>query len=123
MPDVGVSPDMFIPPYPLHFLTIIRYVSLLLLIAIALSPNEGGTTFLIMTGLSAVLIVADVYSGAFIPNRFVVFLIRVLAVVVPILMAGTGPDKNTRGLAGMTGALGIPAIIVMLAVPWIDPAI
>ena len=124
MPDISLSPEAFIPPYPLHFLTIIRYATLLFIIFIAISPREGGgTTFLLMLGGTALLIVADVYSGDVIASRFAIFMIRVLAVVIPVLMSGSASDKSTRQIAGLVALLGMPGIVIMLVVPTLDPSL
>ena len=103
MPDIGsISPDILLPPHPLHFLTIIRYVSLLFILFMVISPREGGgTVFLIMLGAAALLIVADVYGADVIQRRFTVFLIRVFAVVIPMIR----PCTSTSGPPELPGLI------------------
>ena len=123
MPDIGAfDASTILPTFPLHFLKIIRYVSLLIVIYLVITPNEGGTIFLLLMGFSALLIVADVYGSQIFDVRFAVFAVRVLAVVVPVLMAGSGPDPNTRQTAGLIAGLGLPSIAIMLFFPDVDPS-
>ena len=124
MPDIGFAPGTFIPPYPLHFLTIIRYITLLFIIFIVISPREGGgTTFLLLLGVAALLNVADIYGSAVIERRFTIFLIRMMAIVVPILLAGIGTDKSTRQIAIVVATLGVPSATILLFAPFIDPSL
>jgi len=117
----NVDPQAFLPAYPLHFLSIIRYISLLIVIVLVILPREGGgTAFLIMLGLTALTIVSDVYGSPVIDNLFIIFFIRVLAVVIPSIMAGSGSDKTSRQLMGITAVLGLPSVAILLFLCWLD---
>ena len=124
MPDVSITPELLAPPYPFHVLTIFRYISLALILVLVLSPREGGgTVFLILMAVAAMLIVADVYASTIIERRFYLFMIRVLAVAFPMMLAGTGTDKASRQLMVVIALLGIPSILILLFVPWFDPSL
>lgn len=121
---ISLSPEAFMPPHPLHFLTIIRYISIVLILFVVIAPREGGgTIFLILLGVTALLIVADVYGSSVITQRLAVFLIRVSAVVVPFILAGSGTDKSTRQIMVVVALLGLPSILIMLFLPYIDPSL
>lgn len=121
----NIDPQAFMPAYPLHFLSILRYITLLIVIVMVILPREGGgTAFLIMLGLSALFMVSDIYGSPIIENLFIIFFIRVLTIVLPALMAGTGSDKTSRQLMGITAFLGLPGIAIFLFACWLDfPAI
>jgi hypothetical protein len=107
----------------LHVLTIIRYISLALILILVISPREGGgTIFLLLMAGVVLLIVTDIYAAAIIERRFMLFLVRVMAVALPMMMAGTGTDKSSRQLMVMVALLGLPGTLIMLFVPWFDPA-
>jgi hypothetical protein len=121
---VDINPAVFVPPCTFYFMTILRYVSLFFVLVVVIRPTEGGgTPFLIMLGILALLIVGDVYGSEAIPNLFVIFLMRVMAVVIPAIMTGTGTDKTTRQFMGVVAFLGAPSIAIMLFTPFLDPAV
>ena len=124
MPDISITPGLLAPPYPFHVLTIFRYISLALILVLVLSPREGGgVVFLILLAVAAMLIVADVYASAIIERRFFLFIVRVLVVAFPMMLAGTGSDKTSRQLMVIIALLGVPSILILLFVPWFDPSL
>jgi len=125
MPDIGaIGAGSFVPPHPFHFLTIIRYVSILFVLFIYVSPREsGGLVFMLMLGATALLMVADIYGAEVIERRFTIFLIRVMAVVIPIILAGTGTEKTTRQTAILVALMGMPSVGITLFMPFLDPSL
>lgn len=125
MPDIGsIGTSTFVPPHPFHFLTIIRYLSILFILFIYISPREsGGLVFMLLLGVTALLMVADIYGAAVIQRRFTVFIIRVMAVVIPIILAGTGTEKTTRQTALFVAIMGMPSVGITLFAPFLDPAL
>ena len=125
MPDIGsIGVSTFVPPHPFYFLTIIRYLSILFILFIYISPREsGGLIFMLLLGVTALLMVADIYGAAVIQRRFTVFIIRVMAVVIPIILAGTGTEKTTRQTALFVAIMGMPSVGITLFAPFLDPSL
>lgn len=124
MPDISTIPQLLVPPHPFHVLLILRYISLVLILVLVISPREGGgTVFLVLMAVVALIIVADIYAASIIERRFVLFMMRVLAVAVPMLLSGTGTDRASRQVMVMVALLGVPGVLVLLFVPGFDPAL
>lgn len=125
MPDVGdVSLLLLVPPNPLHFLTIIHYLALLFILVVVISPAEtGGTVFLILLGVTGLLIVADIYGAEVIRVGITLLLIRVGAVAIPIILAGTAEQPSSRQVMGFVALLGLPSVATFLFLCGLDPAV
>jgi hypothetical protein len=98
-----------IPAYPLHWTTIIHYIMLLgMLVILTFSGEEANLLFTLILALLALLVGADLYATELGLDRLFIFLIRVLLLGIPILIAGMAPRGNTR-------TIGI--VLVVLAAP------
>ena len=124
MPDIsGLTIGSLLPQYPLHFLAIIHYLTLLLIIFLIVAPTESGTLFTLLMGVTAILIVADLYSSVTNFPRFWLFMARLFAIVLPVGMAGAAAEKNIRELSMLVALLSGPGLVVLLFAPHLDPLV
>jgi hypothetical protein len=70
---------------------------------------------------------ADLYVDRFPMPRLFIFIIRVLILGIPILMAGMAPTEQTRNMSVLTAVLAFPILFVTFfscVIPWLgDPRI
>lgn len=103
-----------IPLYPLHWTTIIRYVALLIALGILIfAGDEANIMFTLVLAMFAIVIGADLYSPMLHVSRLFIFLIRVLTLALPLVIAGMAPTEGTRGMGFILVAIGIPLLGLM----------
>jgi hypothetical protein len=120
LPELTV--EAFAPPYPLHWLQIVRYLVLLGTFIIMILPREqSSTTITMLLGALALVTVGDVYGNKYIRSAFTVYMLRIMMIVIPVLMAGTSPDEQGRAAGIFLAILSVPGLLIMLLVPWFDP--
>lgn len=117
---MSFDPSLFVPPSPFHFLVIIHYVTLAFIIYMVISPHEGGILFMILMAVTALLVAVSIYSPTFVSQRFLLFGVRTLAIVIPLLMAGTAQNKDVRQTSLIVSGLSAPGVAIMLMLPFLD---
>jgi hypothetical protein len=114
----------FIPPYPLHFLQIVRYLLLLGALVMMILPREqSSTATTLLLGALALVTVGDIYGNKYIHSAFTVYMLRISMVVIPILLTGMAPDQQSRGAGIFLAILGAPSLLIMVTLPWFDPVL
>jgi hypothetical protein len=114
----------FIPPYPLHFLQIVRYLLLLGVLVMMLLPREqSATTMTLLLGALALVTVGDIYGNKYIHSAFTVYMLRISMVIIPILLTGMAPSEQSRTGGIFLAILGAPSLLIMFTLPWFDPVL
>lgn len=106
-----INPADIIPAFPLHWTTIIHYIMLLgMLLILTFSGEEANLLFTLVLALLALLVGADLYAAELGLSRLWIFLIRVLMLGIPILVAGMAPRGGTRSIGIAMVLLATPLL-------------
>lgn len=111
MPNIPIS--MLTPPFPLHWTSILHYILLLGTLAVLVtSGDKTSILFIILLGVLALIIGADLYLTRIYMPRIFVFLIRVVMVGLPAILAGMSPSEQTRALSGIMALVASPILVL-----------
>ncbi len=109
MPEVQFS--NLVPPYPLHWTTILHYLALLGVVAILTASGDKATVlFTLVLAVLALALGADLYSNMLRLPRVFIFLLRVIIFTLPIVIAGMAPTEESRSLGFLAAILGLPLL-------------
>ena len=117
MPNLPIQ--QLIPPYPLHWTTILHYI--ILLGAITLLTIGGDKTSLLFTFILAGLAVLtgiSLYSTLIQIPRIAIFLIRVGIFGLPVVIAGMSDTDEGRVVGIGLGMLGLVILAVLFVTCW-----
>lgn len=111
MPNISTA-DL-LPTAPLNWISILHYIVLMIAIfTLITSGDKASILNILVLGALALLAGADLYIDRFPMPRLFVFIIRVLIVAIPIIMAGMSPTEQTRNLSIVTAVLAFPILFV-----------
>lgn len=101
-----------LPLAPLHWTSILHYLMLLgALVVLFGSGDKAPVLFIIIILILALMIAASLYLNLLrLPDRIFAFLIRIFVMAIPLVIAGMGPNEQTRGF-GI--ALTIPGLVLL----------
>ena len=109
MPNVSLS--IFYPTAPLNWISILHYLFLLATIYMLVTSGEKTPILYIMIlGLQALSGGASLYIDKVLIAPLFAFLIRVLMVAIPLVLAGWSPTENTRSAGVMTAIIALPVL-------------
>jgi hypothetical protein len=109
MPTITLAE--IVPAYPLHWTTIIHYIMLLgMLVILTFSGDQANLLFTLVLALLALLVGADLYAAELGMGRLFIFLIRVLLLGIPILVAGMAPRGDMRTVGILLVVLAAPLL-------------
>jgi hypothetical protein len=107
------SPAQLIPPFPLHWTTILHYIVILAAIAMLMtSGDKAPMSFLFVLAALALLAGIDLYSPLLNVSRIFVFLIRFGIFGIPVVLAGLAPTEQARSLGVVTAIIAFPILVV-----------
>lgn len=126
MPDITVAE--LLPTQPLHWTSIIHYIVLFLaLFTLVTSGDKASILYILILAALALFTGADLYINRFPMPRLFVFIIRVLILGIPIILAGLSPTEQTRNLSVVTAIFAFPILVMTFFSCWIpflaDPRI
>ncbi len=112
MPNIPL--EMLRPTEWLHWTSILHYVMLLVVLYMLISSGDKTPLLyiIVLAGL-ALCIGADLYADKIAMPQFVVFLIRVIMIAVPILMAGWSPTETARSSGIVAAILAAPGLALV----------
>jgi hypothetical protein len=103
--------SQLIPPYPLHWTTILHYLILLVTIfLLTASGDKTPTVFIFVLAVLALADGADLYAGLIHLAQIFIFLIRVILFGVPVVIAGMAPTEQSRSMGVLLAILGAPLL-------------
>jgi hypothetical protein len=112
MPNITF--EQIIPPYPLHWTTIIHYVYLLATIALlAIGGERTSLLFTLLLSLMALATGVDLYSNLIQFPRFFVFIDRVLMLGLPIIIVGMTSEDFARVIGIVNAAIGLVLVVLV----------
>ena len=110
---------MLLPRYPLHWTTIIHYVLLLsALVILTIASDKAGVFFTILLAIFALTVGANMYSYLLSVPRFFIFLLRVVILGLPLVIAGMGELEEVRAVGFFMGALALPLLVSTFVGCW-----
>src|SRR5258705_13415781 len=110
---MNIPVQQLIPLAPLHWTSILHYG--LLLITLYMLVTSGDKTplmYIIILGVEAMLVGADLYIDKVALTGIFIFLIRTVMTAIPIIMAGWSPTETARS-AGVMGAILAAPILLL----------
>nr|MBN1229591.1 hypothetical protein [Anaerolineae bacterium] len=120
MPNITL--EQLIPPYPLHWTTILHY--LILIGSVTLLTIAGDRTSLMFVFVLAVLALAvgvDLYAYLIQVPRITIFFIRVIIFGTPLILAGLSGTGGGQTLAIIMAAMGLALLVLVFASCWLGP--
>jgi hypothetical protein len=109
----NISANMLLPSYPLHWTSILHYIVMAIaLFALVTSGDKASILNILVLAFLALLTGADLYIDRINMPRLFIFLIRVLILAIPLIMAGMAPTEQTRNLSVVTAILAFPILLV-----------
>jgi len=101
------------PTAPLHWISILHYILLILSIVLLLTlTDKSSTLFVVIIGAEAFLVAGSLYIDKISLPDLVVFFIRVGMAVIPILLAGLSPKEQNRS-AAIAAAIAAAPVLAM----------
>lgn len=109
IPDIPIT-DL-IPPYPLHWTTILHYLLLLGTIAmLTASAERSSLIFTLIMAAFALIVGADLYLNLLPMSSMFVLLLRMGMFGVPIVLAGMAPTEQARNIGVVLAILSAPIL-------------
>jgi hypothetical protein len=126
MPDITVA--QLLPTAPLHWTSILHYLVLALAIfTLVTSGDKASILYILILATLALLAGADLYINRFPMPHVFIFIMRVLILGIPLILAGISPTEQTRSLSVVTALLAFPILVMTFFSCWIpflgDPRI
>jgi hypothetical protein len=120
--------DQLLPTAPLNWISILHYIVLLLTIfTLVTSGDKASILYILILGTLALVAGADLYIDRFPMPRLFIFIMRVILVGVPIMLAGMSPTEETRNLSVVIAIFAFPILVMTFFSCWIpllaDPRI
>jgi hypothetical protein len=124
----NITPAQLLPIHPLHWTSIMHYLVLAAAIFTLITSGDKTSILNILIIASLALLTgADLYIDRFPMPRVFIFIMRVLILGIPILMAGMAPTEQTRNMSVLTAVIAFPILFVTFfscVIPWLgDPRI
>jgi hypothetical protein len=124
----NITPAQLLPIQPLHWTSIVHYLVLAAAIFTLITSGDKTSILNILIIASLALLTgADLYVDRFPMPRVFIFIMRVLILGIPILMAGMAPTEQTRNMSVLTAVIASPILFVTFfscVIPWLgDPRI
>lgn len=114
--------SQLVPPSPLHWTSIVHYLVLVMaLVMLFTSGDKSPVVFLFVLAVLALSTGADLYVGVYQIARLIIFLLRVLMVGLPIMLAGMAPTEDGRAVGIITAVLAAPIFVITFItclLPW-----
>ena len=109
MPNFSLS--IFYPTAPLNWISILHYLFLLATIYMLITSGEKTPIlYIIVLGLQALSGGASLYIDKVVLAPLFAFLIRVMMVAIPLVLAGWSPTENTRSAGVATAIVAAPVL-------------
>ena len=109
----NISTDQLLPTAPLHWTSIMHYLVLAVAIfTLVTSGDKASILHILILAALALLTGADLYINRMPMPRVFVFVIRVLILGIPIIMAGMSPTEQTRSLSVVTAIFAAPILVM-----------
>lgn len=126
MPNITAA--QLLPTNPLHWTSILHYLVLALAIfSLVTSGDKASILHILILAMLALLTGADLYVDRISIPRLFVFIIRVLIMAIPLIMAGMAPTEQTRNISILTAVFAIPILFITFfscVIQWLgDPRI
>ena len=110
---MNIPITQLIPLAPLHWTSILHYgVLLVTLYMLVTSGDKTPLLYIIILGVEAMLVGADLYIDKVSVTGIFVFLIRTVMTAIPIIMAGWSPTETARSAGIMGAILAIPILVL-----------
>ncbi len=120
MPTVDFR--MLIPPYPLHWTTIVHYLLLVGTVALLMmAGDKASLLYVLVLAAEALLIGADLYSHLVNIPRLFLFLNRVVIFGIPLIMAGMAATEEARIVGGIMAVIALPLLVATFITCWMGP--
>ncbi len=108
-----IPTEQLLPTYPLHWTSILHYIILALaLFALVTSGDKASILNILILAALALLTGADLYIDRINMPRLVIFIIRVLMLGIPLIMAGMSPTEQTRNLSVVTAVFSFMILVI-----------
>lgn len=113
MPDIAISE--FLPMAPLHWTSIMHYLVLITAIISLLGSGDDAPMLYILALFAVALLTAtSLYLNFLSLPRLFVFLIRVIMLAFPLILAGMGPTESTRQFGILMALVSAPILAITL---------
>ena len=110
---MNIPVNQLIPLSPLHWTSILHYgVLLVTLYMLVTSGDKTPLLYIIILGVEALLVGADLYIDKVAVTGIFIFLIRTVMTAVPIVMAGWSPTETARSAGIVAAILAIPILVL-----------
>ncbi|MBN1120230.1 MAG: hypothetical protein JXJ17_04075 [Anaerolineae bacterium] len=120
MPDIPVS-DL-IPQYTWHWTTILHYLLLLGTIALlTTASDQASLIFTLVLAALGLLIAVDLYANLIRIPLLILYLIRILIFIIPVITAGMGGNEATRQLSVGVAIIAFPLLVLTFASGFLGP--
>jgi len=120
MPNI---PDLsaVLPMAPLHWTSIAHYLILVgALVMLFVSGDKSPMSFILVLLIWAVVLGVSLYLNRLPLPGLITFLVRVAILGIPLLMAGLGPNRETRQLGVLTAIIALPLLVSTLMGCWFN---
>jgi hypothetical protein len=108
-----INANALLPTAPLQWTSILHYIVLVSALFILITSGDKASIFYILIlATLALLTGADMYVDRLAIPRLFIFIIRVLILGIPLILAGISPTEQTRSLSGLTAFLASPILAV-----------
>ncbi len=109
----NITTDQLLPTAPLNWTSILHYIVLAAAIfTLVTSGDKASILYILILGALALITGADLYIDRFPMPRVFIFIIRVLILGIPILLAGMSPTEQTRNLSAFTAVFAFPILAI-----------
>ena len=103
----------------LHYINILHYLLMIGAVAMLSTAGEKApVVYLMITAVLMLVTAADLYSDMLNIPFFAIFLMRVVMLGVPMIVAGLGPTSQARGLGILGAILSFPIMVALFLGAW-----